>query len=262
MALASSARPIEGAVATLGVSDRVAFLRRTYGHLGVALIAFAAVTAGIMKFAPNLSWGFSKWALQGRWTWLAVIGLFMLVGYIAERLARSESSRALQYAGLALFVVAESVILQPILWKLMLIFGNPETIFVLKESGTEVIPVLSPVASSILFQAVVITLSIFIGLTAVVFVTKKDFSFMRGALAIGSFAVLGVIIASLVFGFSLGALFCGAVILLMAGYILFQTSLVMAHFPPTAHVAAALMLFSTIATLFWYVLQLLMSLRD
>jgi len=37
---------------------------------------------------------------------------------------------------------------------------------------------------------------------------------------------------------------------------------VMRDFPPTAHVAAALMLFSTIATLFWYVLQLVMSLRS
>ena len=68
-------------------------------------------------------------------------------------------------------------------------------------------------------------------------------------------------LASMLFGFSLGALFCGALILLMSGYILYQTSLVMAHFPPTAYVSAALMLFSTIATLFWYVLQLLMELN-
>ena len=33
MAFAQSARPIPGAVATLGVSDRVTFLRKTYGHL-------------------------------------------------------------------------------------------------------------------------------------------------------------------------------------------------------------------------------------
>ena len=32
-------------------------------------------------------------------------------------------------------------------------------------------------------------------------------------------------------------------ILLMAGYILYQTSLVMSYFPPTAYVAASLMLF-------------------
>lgn len=56
-------------------------------------------------------------------------------------------------------------------------------------------------------------------------------------------------------------MFCGVVIVLMAGYILFQTSMVMSTFPPTAHVAASLMLFSTVATLFWYVLQLLLSLR-
>ena len=50
-------------------------------------------------------------------------------------------------------------------------------------------------------------------------------------------------------------------IVLMAGYILFQTSMVMKSFPPTAHVSAALMLFSTVATLFWYVLQFVMELN-
>ena len=75
MALSSTARPIEGAVATLGVSDRVTFLRKTYAHLGVALLAFAALTGGLLKFAPTMSWGFSKWALNGRWNWLAVLAL-------------------------------------------------------------------------------------------------------------------------------------------------------------------------------------------
>jgi len=186
----------------------------------------------------------------------------MVVGYVAERLATSDSSKGLQYAGLGLAVTAEAFLLQPMLWILMIKFGTPENMFTFTESGNEVIPALSPVAASILTQAVVITLAIFAGLTAVVFVTKKDFSFMRGVLAILTFGALGVIVASLMFGFSLGAVFSGAMILLMAGYILYQTSLVMAHFPPTGYVAASLMLFSTIATLFWYVLRLLMSLRS
>jgi FtsH-binding integral membrane protein len=84
---------------------------------------------------------------------------------------------------------------------------------------------------------------------------------MRGALTIGIFAVFGVSIASLIFGFQLGALFSGAVILLMAGYVLYETSTVMAHFPPTHHVAAALMLFSTVATMFMHILRLLSILR-
>jgi FtsH-binding integral membrane protein len=243
MAFAHSSRPIPGAVATVGVSDRVAFLRKTYAHLGVALLAFAAIAGGMMRFMPETSLAFSRWALTGRWNWFLVIALFMVVGYIAERLARSESSRGLQYLGLAVATIAQGLILQPILWVVMLKFGASDFY-------------------SIIGQATLITLSIFLGLTLTVFLTKKDFSFMRGVLVVCTFGALGVILASMLFGFSLGAVFCGAMILLMSGYILYQTSLVMRDFPPTHYVAASLMLFSTIATLFWYVLQLIMSLRS
>jgi FtsH-binding integral membrane protein len=240
---ATSHRSIEGAVATVGISDRVSFLRKTYAHLGVALLAFAAITGGMMRFAPETSLKFSAWALRGQWNWLLVIGAFMLVGWLAERLAMSETSRGLQYVGLGIFVIAEAMILQPLLWFVLAKFGRGDFF-------------------AIISQATLITLTIFIGLTLTVFLTKKDFSFLRGALTVCSFAALGVIIASLVFGFTLGAFFAGLMILLMSGYILFQTSVIMKEFPPTAYVAAALMLFSTIATLFWYVLRLLMSLRS
>ena len=242
MAFSAHARPIEGAVATLGVSDRVTFLRKTYAHLGVALLAFAAIAGGMMRFMPETSFKFSRWALTGRWNWLLVIALFMVVGYVAERLARSETSRGVQYVGLTIAVVAQGLILQPILWVLFIRFGGDG-------------------AFAILTQGTIITMAIFVGLTLTVFLTKKDFSFMRGALVVCTFGALGVILASMAFGFSLGAVFCGAMILLMAGYILYQTSLVMRDFPPQAYVSAALMLFSTVATLFWYVIQLLASLR-
>lgn len=261
MAFAQTAarRPIEGAVATLGVSDRVTFLRRTYGLLGVSLVAFAAITAGVMRFATSSSFHYSQWALRGQMNWLLVIALFMGVGYVAQRLAQSETSRGIQLLGLGLFVVMQSFLLQPILWILIRQFGHADQVLI--QTGNGLGLAFTGQAAAILMQAVVITLAIFIGLTLTVFLSKKDFSFMRGALSVGSFAVLGVILASMLFGFSLGAVFCGAVILLMAGYILYQTSQIMSHFPPTAFVAAALMLFSTIATLFWYVLQLLMSLN-
>ncbi len=237
----ASSRPIRGAVATLGVSERVAFLRRTYAHLGVALLAFAGAAGALMQ--TDFSLKFSAWALQGRWTWLAVLGMFMVVGWVAEKMARSETSQGVQYAGLALAVGAEALLLQPLLWLAMVKFG-PAGGF-----------------STLIWQATGITLAIFVGLTATVFISKKDFSFMRGILTVLTFAAMGVIVLSMIFGFTLGVVFIGAMILLMAGYILYQTSAVMRDFPPTFHVAAALMLFSTIATLFWYVLQLLMSLR-
>ena len=242
MHAATFPRTIRGATATLGVSDRRSFLRKTYAHLGVALIAFAAITGGMMALAPETSLAMSKWAFAGTWNWLLVLGLFMLVGYVAERLAWSARSRALQYAGLGVAVIAQGLLLQPLLWIVLLKLGAVQ-------------------ATAVIAQATTITLSIFIGLSATVFLTRKDFSFLRGALTIASFAALGVILASAIFGFSLGALFAGAMILVMAGYILYQTSLVASQFPPTAHVAAALMLFSSVATLFWYVLQLLLALR-
>jgi FtsH-binding integral membrane protein len=239
----SQSRPIEGAVATLGVSDRVSFLRKTYAHLGLALLAFAAVAGGMMRFMPETSFQFSRWALTGRWNWFLVIALFMVVGYIAERLARSDTSRGVQYVGLAIACIAQGVILQPLLWVVAFKFGGAGFV-------------------SVLSQSILITMAIFVGLTLTVFLTKKDFSFLRGILVVGIFGALGVILASMLFGFSLGAIFCGFMILLMSGYILYQTSLVMRDFPPTHYVAAALMLFSTVATLFWYVLQLVASLRN
>ncbi len=254
MALSSTARPIEGAVATLGVSDRVAFLRKTYAHLGVALLGFAAVTAGMMRYMTETSLKFSQWAFTGRWNWFLVLAMFMAVGWVAERLARSETSRGLQYLGLGVAVFAEAILLQPMLWVAMIKFGNP-AMFEAGEAGG------MGTAGTIILEAAVVTMTIFAGLTLTVFVSKKDFSFMRGALMIATFAALGVIIASMAFGFHLGAVFSGVMILLMAGYILYQTSLVMSHFPPSGYVAASLMLFSTIATLFWYVLRLMMELN-
>ena len=228
--------------ATLGVSDRRAFLQRTYALLGVALIGLALFTSGMMVFAPETSLALSRWAFGGTLNWLLVLGLFMLVGYGAERLASSSTSRGLQYLGLSVGVIAQGLLLQPLLWLVIAKVG----------SGS---------ASMLVLQATVITLAIFVGLTLTVFVTKKDFSFLRSILVVASFAAMGVVLASMLFGFHLGALFAGAMVLLMAGYILYQTSSILSQFPPTAYVAAALMLFSTVATLFWYVLQLLLSMR-
>lgn len=242
-AAASRTRIIPGAVATLGVSERVAFLRRTYAHLGVALVLFAGITAGMMRFTTEFSLKFSEWALGGRWNWILLMVAFMGIGSVAQRMAQSDTSRGVQYAGLTLAVALQALILQPLLWVAMM------------RSHT------TADFNQLIASAALITMSIFVGLTLTVFVTKKDFSFMRGALVVGMFAALGVIIASWIFGFQLGALFCGVMILLMAGYVLYQTSIIAKVFPPTQHVAAALMLFSTIATMFWYVLQFLMEMN-
>ncbi len=241
MALAQSARPIPGAVATQGVSDRVDFLRKTYGLLGSSLVVWAAASAAMFRYAPNISVGWSRWALTG-YNWLAVIGLLIGSGMVAQWLAKSETSRGLQYLGLGVIVTAWTFLMQPMLWVLFTKgnFANP---------------------SAMLAQGTTITLAIFIGLTATVFITKKDFTFLRGVVTVGMFAALGIIAGSILFGYSLGLIFTGALIALLALKILYETSALMNYFPPTQYVAAALMLFSTVATLFWNIMVFLMKMN-
>ena len=47
-----------------------------------------------------------------------------------------------------------------------------------------------------------------------------------------------------------------------AGYILYDTSNVLHHYRTDQHVAASLALFASLATLFWYMIRLLMILND
>jgi FtsH-binding integral membrane protein len=256
MAFAQAARrPIEGAVATQGVSDRVMFLRKTYAHLGAALIAFTLFTAGMMRYATDLSLKLVPTSFGGA---LLVLVLFILVAMGAQRLAQSDTSRTLQYLGLGLGVILYSVLAQPVIWFTIIKFGHAADIV----TADGVHAAVSARAATIIGEAAIITLAIFIGLTATVFITRKDFSFMRGALAISSFAILGIGIAALAFGsFNMSLVYSGLVILLMAGYVLYETSLVMNYFRPTQHVSAALMLFGTIIVLFIQVLRLLAELN-
>ena len=64
----------------------------------------------------------------------------------------------------------------------------------------------------------------------------------------------------LVIGYTVAGLL--AVVVLISGFILYDTSNVLHHYRTDQHVAAALALFSSIAILFWYVLQIIMQSRD
>lgn len=241
-ATAQHQRPIPGAVATVGVNERVGFLRRTYGHLFGAILAFAALEYALLAPGSPLYDAISLPMLRtlsgGGATWLIFLGMFMAVGWVADKWARSDTSRGMQYLGLGLYVVAEAIIFVPLL------------------------AIAKAFHPGVIADAGVLTVFLFAGLTATVFITKKDFSFLRGALTIAMFGAMGLIVASLLFGFTLGTIFSGAMILLASGYVLYYTSQVLAHYRPTQHVSAALALFSAIALLFWYVLRLLMALRE
>lgn len=221
------------AAAHASANERAEFIRLTYLHLGVAVLACAGLCYGLVT--SSFGQRFAQFAFSGL-NWLFVLGGFMLVGWIAERWAASGGSQGKQYLGLALYVGAQALLLTPLLF-IAAYYTDPGVI---------------PTAG-------VLTLTVFGGLSATVFITKKDFSFMGKALMIGGFAAMGLIVVSMLFGFSLGALFSTAMVVLAAGYVLYYTSNVLHHYPVGAHVAASLALFSAVALLFWYILQLVMS---
>jgi FtsH-binding integral membrane protein len=114
---------------------------------------------------------------------------------------------------------------------------------------------------SVIAKAGVVTLGLFAGLTFTVLVTRSDFSWLAPILGIGGFAALGFIVASAIFGFTLGNVFAFIMVAFAGTCILYQTSQVLHHFNTRQHVAAALTLFASVALLFWYILSIFSS-RD
>jgi hypothetical protein len=244
-------RPIPGADATTGVSARVRFIRLTYLHLFGAILAFAGLEWLLFNnemLATKVSAPLTEFALGGRANWGAVLAVFMVVSIGTHYLAEHTRAKPLHYIGLVLYVIAEALIFVP----LLAIVAAKSAVIVAKGGGEP----------NIIRDAAYITLGVFGALTLSVFVTKKDFSFLRTALVIAGAASMGLIVLSLVFGFNLGIVFSVAMVLLAAGQILYETSQVMAHDDPESYVGASLALFASVALLFWYVIRILMKLRE
>src|SRR5262249_41105087 len=97
-------------------SERTAFIRRTYGHLAGAILAFALLETVLFTFAEALVKDIVGLMVGARFSWLVVLGAFMLVSWVAERWAMSGSSPGMQYLGLGLYVVAQAVLFLPLLY--------------------------------------------------------------------------------------------------------------------------------------------------
>jgi FtsH-binding integral membrane protein len=214
-------------------SVRADFIKKTYAHLGLAVLAFVAVEYAL--FTSGLAETIAMAMLR---SWILVVVGFVGVAYLADRWARTPQSTPMQYLGLGLYVVAEAIVFVPILY-IAQRFSDPSVI---------------PTAG--LYTAIV-----FGGLTGVVFLTGKDFSFLRQILMVGGLVVLGLVVCSALFGLSLGLWFSAGMVAFASACILYQTSQIMRYYPPGAHVAASLSLFASVATLFYYILMILMNNR-
>jgi FtsH-binding integral membrane protein len=220
-------------VAESSPGDRVYFIRQVYTHVAGAWLAFFLFEAILL--ALPVTYLFTALVLTIPYGWLGVLGAFMGVGWIARVLVTGGLPLKYQYVGLALYVLAESVIFAPLIIVAVGIAGP-----------------------ALLLNALLLSAALFAGFTAIVFVTKTDFSFLRSTLTIAGCVSLALIVASIVFGFNLGLLFSAGMIVVAGGAILYDTSRILHDHQPDEYVSAALELFASMALLLWYVIRLLM----
>lgn len=216
--------------------EQATFYRKTYSHVAIALLAFIVVEAILINTVPE-SLIFSM--VSSPFVWLFILGGFWLGSMLANKWTQAQD-KSTQYRGLGIYVLLEAIIFLPMIY-----------IAIDLSDGLAIIS-----------QAGIITLSLFAGLTAVVFLTRVDFSFLRTVLVVGGFLALGLIVAGALFRFDLGLWFSVAMVALAAGGILYETYNIKNVYSTDQYVAAALQLFSSVMLLFWYILRILLSKRD
>ncbi len=220
-------------VIELDENTRSRFITRTYAHLLGAIAAFTGLE--IFYFTSGLAAPMAKAMLST--SWLLVLGGFMVISWLARGVAHRATSKPMQYAALAAYVVGQSIIFVPLLF------------------------VANHYAPGAISSAAIVTAFAFTGLTMVAFITRKDFSFLRGILFWAGIVALVLIIAGTIFGFQLGTYFSVAMVGIAGAAILYDTSNVLHHYPEDRYVAASLELFASVALMLWYVLRLFMSRR-
>jgi modulator of FtsH protease len=107
-------------------------------------------------------------------------------------------------------------------------------------------------------QAAVLTAGVFGALSGYAWLSKEDFSFLYGALIVGTMGIFlsgllllftGSPILHLVYGF--------AGVMLFSGYVLYDTSRVMQRYPPGAVIPACISLYWDVFILFLWILRIL-----
>lgn len=202
---------------TAGAIEINKVLRNTYLLLGMTLAFSAAMAAFAMAInAPYL----------GLWTLLGWAGLLFLVYKTANSAWGIASVFA--FTGFLGFTI-----------------GPVVSMFLTLPNGAEVVT-----------MALGSTATAFVGLSAIALVTRKDFSFMSSFLMVGVLVLFAVIMLSWFLDLSAfyGAI-GAAVVLLMSGMILWQTSEII-HGGETNYILATTSLYMSIWNMFQWLLIL------
>lgn len=212
------------------------FIRKTYMHVALAVLLFVLVESLLLK-TPFMI-GIAETLIMSQWMFFGVMIAFIFVINYLEGWALKSQDKQQQYLALIGVVVVEALLFLPLIY------------LAIAQTGGSL---------AVVNQAALMTLFLFSGLTAIVFITGKDFSFLRSIVAMGGFLAIGLIVVGMIFGFNLGLWFSFAMVGLTAAAILYQTSNMMLHCHKEQYIGASIGLFASLMTMFWYILQIFMS---
>lgn len=250
------AMPMAGAVQ--GVWDegkeRLRYIRKVYGLLAIS--AFLAIAAGWVSTSPLLGThpievesGKSidvpilvAVMLENPMIEYACFGVLFVGVFLASLVSKV---KGLNYVALFGVSALMGVELAPMVFVAQVMAGMGLTLTA------------SPVHATFAMVA-----AIFVGLTAYVFIAKKDFSYLKATLSMGFFVVLAGCIVSFAIDsepFTLAVASAGA--LLSIGFLLYQTSHIFKHSDMDDPVDDALGLIVQLRNLFMFLLRIFMSRR-
>ena len=214
--------------AQASVEERVGFIRKVYAlFFAATLFAIGGVLLGL-SFEP-----LQMFAREHPW-----IMLFAMIGGVMGAQAVRHVP-GVNLAALFGFTTLTGVIISPL------------------------IAIISQINPGSIVAAGVLTVGIFGGLTAYVFVSKRDFSFMRGMLMTGLIVVILAGVVNIFLGASaLGFAVAAATLLLFSGFVLYDTSNIIRRYPTNEYVAGALSLYLDAFNIFLALLRLLNMSRD
>ena len=210
---------------SLSQADTSKVLRNTYMLLGLTL-AFSSLTAGI-SMAAGVGHGIGLI--------MSLIGM-ALIWFVLPRTANSSTGLLVVFAFTGLIGAG----LGPVIGR-YLNMANGSTIIMQALGGTAIV---------------------FLGLSAYVLTTRKNFNFLGGFVAVGMMVMLAVMLFLLgasLFGYQFSGLhlaFSAGIVLLMSALILYQTSEII-HGGETNYILATTNLFLSIVNLFTSLLHLL-----
>lgn len=216
------------------VNERMGFIRKTYAHLsvelmGVFLMAWVALEVPVLKgIAQALITNF-----------VLYIVAFLGVAFVSRKLMAGNRAVSTQYIGAGLWVFFFGLLVAPLALIAQARFGS----------------------LAVLGEAFILTGCVFGGLTAYVFFTKKDFSFIRGALNMITMVMVGIGLIGFFMG-GLPSIWSLLVVVLLGGWVLYDTSKILHHRRVDQYVAASVDLLVNFVLMFFNIAILLMSGRD